>query len=467
MRRWHPHALLSAAYLLTRLVLYLRGLRFEFALDWMWMADPLDLATRLGETLFYFHAFPPGINALTGLLLKTGEHVAPLAAQLVFLAAGVLLVNLVYLLARAVGLRVAWAAAFALAFSLAPPTIYFEHLFHYEWPVITLLCLVAVLFHRGIAAPSAAIWFGCFAAAAAVTLTRSTFHLVWLIAVVALAVALVPSHARRAVLAASLVPLILTLALYTKNAIIFGEFAASTFGPASLTLVTVDRMPPQQRVAWMHTGQLSAFAMVSVYAAPRAYSPFFASPAHPGWPPQLTRLEHQALPVPNFNHWWLLDVHRARRADVWHYLRARPLDYVRHVAVGVRDLFGPTTTWHPRDGTPHSPHASHRQVLGGYERVFNGIMHGWPLAPFGLYMFLPVPLIWACVHARRHWKDDNAAVRGRAALLVFCVFQIVYVIAASSMLTYLEMPRYRFQVEWAIWVVSAAAITQIFCRLRR
>ena len=57
----------------------------------------------------------------------------------------------------------------------------------------------------------------------------------------------------------------------------------------------------------------------------------------------------------NFNHWFLLEVHRARRQDVLHYLGARPWGYVQNVIAGLRDLFRPSTEWHPRTGTDRSP----------------------------------------------------------------------------------------------------------------
>ena len=65
----------------------------------MWLADPADLRGRLAETLFYLHAFPPGMNALTGMLLKLGG--SPALAYALFLVLGVVLVNALFYLCRA------------------------------------------------------------------------------------------------------------------------------------------------------------------------------------------------------------------------------------------------------------------------------------------------------------------------------------------------------------------------------
>ena len=464
MRPMRAHARLSVLFLLSRAALALAGLRFSFSLDWMWLSDPGDLRERLLETLWYFHAFPPGMNAVTGVLLKISEPNAAGLAQAAFLALGLVFVNGLFYLARAVGLSTRIGVGFALVFSLIPPSLYFEHLYLYEWPVATLLCVAAGLFYRAVSRPSFGAWLACFAVCATIGVTRSTFHLAWFAVVAGLGLWFAGPASRRAVVTAAVAPGLLLVALYAKNLWLFDEFAASTFGPASLTLVTVAHLPADVRDAWVREGKLSPFATTSVYAPPREYARYFGDPKHERWPPQLTRLEQREVSAPNFNHWWLLEVHRARRADVMYYLRDRPLDYARNVATGLRDMFGPSTTWHPRDGTTAAPHYQHRQILGGYEIWFNRVLHTVPAAPIGLYAFLPVILAWTATLAWRLVHASDPASRARGALLVFCLFQIVYVIAASTMLTFLESARYRFQVEWAIWLVTIASIATLKSR---
>ena len=59
----------------------------------MWLSDPADLRDRLLETLYYCHAFPPGMNLLTGLLLKLGGFHAATLALATFWALGLVIVN--------------------------------------------------------------------------------------------------------------------------------------------------------------------------------------------------------------------------------------------------------------------------------------------------------------------------------------------------------------------------------------
>jgi hypothetical protein len=460
----------SLVYLVSRVGLDASGLPFEFHLDWMWLADPADLRDRLAETLLFFHAFPPGMNLVTGLLVKASGLQAAGLAHLVFFGFGLVFVNAALYLARAAGLPERVAMALVIVFSLLPATIYFEHLYLYEWPVAALLAAGAALFHLAVQRASLGAWLSCFLVLAAVSATRSTFHLLWFVCVAALGVAFAAPRSRRAALVGAIVPGLAIAALYAKNLALFGDFAASTFGPASYTLVTLAGLPPSERDRLIEEGRLSPFAAVSVYAPPREYARFFASPDNGRWPASMTRLEHTGVNAPNFNHWWLLDVHRARRADAVEYLRAHPLQYCANVADGVVAMFGPSTTWHPRDGTPASPHQRHRAWLGVWETWHNRVVHGLPLAPVGWYVLLPVPLIWSSRRARALARRNDPDSRARGALLALCGFQIVYVVAASTMLTAHESPRYRFQIEWTIWLVIAVWLCGLLSgpdRLRR
>ncbi len=458
------HLAVSAVYLLSRALLYGAGFPFVFNLDWMWLPDAGDLKERLAETLLYYHAFPPGIDLMTGLLLKLDEPHAALLARGVFAVVGLTLSNLLLLLGRAAGLGSRAAATTAIAFIVSPPAIFLEHLYHYEWPDVTLVVASAVLFHRACLAPTFARWLAFFAVCATLSLTRSTFHLIWIAALVPAAIAAGGRGTWRRVLAASAPALLLVVAVYAKNALLFGEFAASTFGPASLHLVTVDRMPADERDRWIAEGRLSPFAAISAYAPPRAYLRYFESSERPGWPPQVNQLEHPHVQAPNYNHWILLEVHRARAADARAYLSAYPGRYLRTAWDGLIALLGPTTEWHPRTGTPRSPHAGHREILGLYEESYNRLFHGLGFAPAGIYALLPLVLGISAWTALAAWR---AGERARAALIVYAAAQVIYVLAVSSLATYLESSRYRFQVEPFIWVLAVGAVSSVAHARRR
>ncbi len=302
------HAFVSAAFVINRAILHRAGMRLNFILDWMHQADPEDLRTRLFDTLYFAHAFPPGMNLLTGLVFKTSQSHAPGVAYAMLYASGLVLVNSLFYLCRVSGLSAAAATVVSVAFSLLPQTIYFEHLYLYTYPTAALLSVAAVLFHRAVERRSFWSWTAFFTACAAIGWIRSTFHLVWFVAMFGLAVLFVDPADRRRLALSALGPGLVLFSLYLKNLLVFGVFGAMTFGSGNLTTVTIRRLAPEVRDAWISEGKLSALASVDVFAGPRAYLPYFETSQNDKWPPTMNRLENPTTGAPNYNHWFFLEM---------------------------------------------------------------------------------------------------------------------------------------------------------------
>jgi len=465
VQHWHEYAIVSLAFVSTRLLLYSLGLQFNFSLDWMWLSDPADLQDRLLQTVFYFHAFPPGMDFLTGILLKVGGAHAALLALLTFWVLGLVLSNSIFYLTRASGLSARASFIVAIAFSLLPQSIYFEHLYLYEEPIAALLCFSAVLFHAALTRQSARLWLAFFATCAVIGVTRSTFHLLWFAVMVCLGLWFSTPRDRRRVLAVACAPAVLVVGLYVKNLIVFGTFSAFTYGPSSYAHVTVSHLTPETKAQWVHDRRLSPFAALSPYAGPREYLQVFSGTPPTNWPSQLTDLDRPTVHAPNFNHWVILEANRERNADAWYYLREQPIEYATNVLHGLRDLFTASTEWHPYTGTERSPHYQHRQVLGGYESIVNRLVHGFPIAPVGFYAFLPLVLIWAALRAWQLIRSSDSTTRAQGALLTLCLLNIAYVVGISSVFTFLEESRYRYQVESLIWVTTALCVADLVRQL--
>lgn len=454
------YRILAAAFVASRVLLAIFGLEFSFSLDWMFLADPADLEQRLLRTLWDFHAFPPGMNLLSGALLKLApEHAAGLA-RVGFEAAGLVLVASLYYLARALAVPANLALGAAIAFSLLPPTLYLEHLYLYDYPAAALLASFSALLHRALSRPSTGRFFSLFFVGAALVFLRSAFHLVWFGAVGGALFAVVPKASRRDLLVGAAAPALLCLALYVKNYARFGVFGATSWGGANIAAATSARLPPEVRREWVREGRLSGYAELSVFAPPRAYLRFFGSPDSDRYP-ELSALERPSLGSPNYNHWFFLEVNPVRAADARHYVRARPFDYLATVfATNLPQFFGPTTRWHPLDRTPASPHYAHRKLLGGYERAYDAVVHGFPLSPAGVYLFLPLLLFASARRAVQLFRARGEAIPVEAVMLAFLVFQVVFVTAISVAVTFGECSRYRFLIEPLIVVLFVSWVAR-------
>ena len=455
---WSVYLPMLVLFTTTRLVLHAMGLRFNLDLGWMFLADPAALASRLLETVFYFHAFAPGTNLLTGVLLKLAPAHVQVAAACVFFASGYLLFVSLFELGRAIGVRSRSALLLSLSFSLLPQSIYFENLYLYTHLCTSILCAAAVLFGRALRIGSWRAWLAFFLPCAVLGWLYTTFHLLWFCLMAGAGTLLAARGRRRRVLLGALAPGLLLLSLYLKNYLVFGVFGATTWGGANLTLATTHRMQPALRERWIREGKLSPYAAISVFAPPDQYLRFFPADLHFPWPGS-NELWRPTLHEPNYNHGLFLTVNRQRRQDSVTLIEARPLDYVKTVlGKNLPALFGSSTHWHPRDTGPRAPHEQHRRVLGGYERAYDTLVHRMPLPGVGLYALLPVFLGWALVAVWQGFRAGDPARRQRAVLLGFCGFQVLFVVAASCAFTSQEASRYRYGVEPFIWVIVAAGV---------
>jgi hypothetical protein len=457
-RRLRDHARLTAVFLASRVLLYFAGLRMHLELGWMFLADPADLRERLLETVYYFHAYPPGMNLLTGFLLKLAPDHLDVLAQGLFWVSGLVLVNALFYLCRSVLSRRP-ALLVCFAFAAIPQCLFFENLYLYTELVASLLCLLCAWFHHASRRGTWASWAGLFFACAVIGWVRSSFHLAWFVATVALAAWCNPEQRRRIALAA-LGPSLLLAALYFKNWATFGTFASSSSLGGNLSQVTVARMPKAERAEWQRQGRLSPYADISVFAGPERYAAFFREQHLPGMPESVNRLDRPSLNAPNFNHWWLQDVNRARRSDAVTYVREHPLGYLDTVESNLVALFSPSTTWHPVKGDK-GPHAGHRRVLGSYESLYNGLVHEAFLAPVGFYAFLPLVFGLALFRAAKWARTAKGRVAARVSTIRFASFHVLYIVVVSCLVTYGEMSRYRYAVEPLIWFLAAVGLSSL------
>lgn len=449
--------LLAGALLLSRWWLHVAGLRVNAELSWMFIADADSLRERLWHTLHYFHAFPPGLSLLTGVVLKLGGDGWQTWAGLALKASGLLLALSTRYCGRQLGLS-RWAAiALALAISLLPASLFFEHLYLYTHLTASLLCAGGALLHWAVVGRSAWRWFLFFLVAAALCIMRSTFHLVWLGAVVVGSLMAAGSGRIATVLRGAAVPGALVVSLYVKNLAVFGFFGATSWTGANYATVTTHRLPREVRKSWINNGSISPFAGYGIFTSPERYVRFFRGKPSRSWP-TTTDFRRPSVNAPNYNHWYFIEMNRAHRRDALYYLRHRPLDYVQTVfRQSLPQLFHPATHWHPQDGRPGSPHFEHRRVLGKWESWYDRWFHHSISSPEGLYVLTPLLLLWALAQGWSQVRREEPIVRARGWLLLWCWAQSTYVVLVCALLIYGESARYRYLIEPLLWIAAAAA----------
>ena len=213
-----------------------RGLTFDVSpgrhvWDFFWQVIPLeDLLARPWQSLWHIHAQPPGFSLWGLVWLRLGGIANfPKIMQIPNVLMGVAVVLMSWRLALVLTRSRAWAGAAGLIMALNPALFYYEAYLLYEMPVIFLLAGSACCLWRASRTGSKG-WLVLFVLALnALVLTRSLYHLVFLMGALAFAWGLWRTIVRPRRLLLIVLALLLPTVWFTKNAVQHGFFGSSSW----------------------------------------------------------------------------------------------------------------------------------------------------------------------------------------------------------------------------------------------
>lgn len=332
------------AFVLSRLHAAHRGVRFTAdTLHWFFQfIEPRLLRERLLESVTFLHSQPPLFNLFLGGVLKVAPEAPEALFARLYTLAGLLLTLCLYgLLVRLQVPR--WPSALLTAlFMASPATVLYEHWLFYTYPEALLLCGSALLLHRFAVSrrPGAGGLF--FAALGILALTRSAFHLVWYLAMVGLGWGMVRASWRTLLLAAT-GPLLVLLALYTKNAVCCGSFSASSWFGMNLAQIALKQAPIEVRAALVREGRVSRLVLADAFRPLSTYPPEYQFLRGPDVP--VLRREWKEGGTPNFNHVAYVQVSRGFAKDALTLVREHPGHYLLTAWRGLRLFLAPTSDY--------------------------------------------------------------------------------------------------------------------------
>ncbi len=282
--RSRPLAVVLSVHLLVRVAVWLGGVGLTtLPLTGYWQtADLALLRTEPVTTVWHLHAQPPLWNLVVAVVEQLPTSLHHPVFRLLLMLAGLTVVLAVWTVARRLGVRPRVAAAAALVVSLSPSLLGYELFVFYTLPVAALLAAVVVAADRFEVAADPRWLAAAAALAATVALTRSLFHLAW---VVVMVVVLVVWHGRRPsprTLAAAALPVLVVVAWYARVAALTGTFGASTWLGMSLAKVTVAHLDAAELEALVAAGEIDAIALRPAFQAPYHYADLVVLPEPTG-----------------------------------------------------------------------------------------------------------------------------------------------------------------------------------------
>jgi hypothetical protein len=332
---WRVPALL-VLFVCSRIAYRLAGVAFNTKSTWQtWIfLDTGALRDDLVGSLVHLHGQPPLASLLYGVDLQLPSSMQKPALMLLFVGLGIVLTVALYLLAVGVGISRNVAFIATGLFIAGPTCVIYENWFHYTYPVAVLLCFSGLLLLRWLQSRHWGYGLGFFATLATVVLTRSSYHLVLLIAVAAL-VALKSNLGTRRVIAVAIVPIAVVTLWYGKNLIVFGSFSSSSWYGMNLAR-TVYLTEGQRTLDRARAdGEIPAILTVKPFSGPTAYAPRFVK-LEPTDVPVLRDVRRRVSGGFNYNNRVYLEVSDKYLSAVLEYWRAHPSVVPRSAAKGLR-----------------------------------------------------------------------------------------------------------------------------------
>lgn len=469
--------IVAAVFALSRALYALLGLHFDASTvpGYMQFIDQELLSTRLLESLWYYHANPPLLNLLVGTGYKLFGGAAEIFFNVFFHLLGLATAWSVYILTwKLSAARVAAHITTALL-AFSPSFVLYENWLMYSFPAAALLTMSALALYQYLQTRQTKWCIAFFGILAALLLTRSLFHLAWMILIAALLAASLGG--RRQVLLAAIVPVLIVGLWYGKNYYYFGAFSSSTWmglGLSNISTLVVTRDELQPLV---NDGRLTRFALVSRY---QQMNELFTSQQLPPTGIPVLDQVRKSSGVYNFNNQQLIAINRHYTHDAVTVIRTYPFSYVLGLVISNRLFFSPSNM------NLYFSEAN-RAAAEPMERIFNPLLYGVGAAPkylrqphFGFQQTgilevntsFPLMMAWLLVlgygyfQARQGLLSKDPERQPRAIMIGFIVITALYLYAVGTAFELAENYRYRFLIEPLFFVLAATAITALIRTVR-
>jgi hypothetical protein len=445
---------LALAYCVSRAAFFAAGVRFDTSpLSYFWqLLDPELLQHRLAESLWYLHAQPPLFNLLVGLDLKilpshygAGFYAFQLAVGLAFTLA-------LYAIGVRVGLPRPAAAGIALLLAVAPSAVLYESFMFYDHLVICLVVLSTLGLALFGARPTALRALAFFAPVAALVWTRSLFHALWLVLLVALLVLARRRHARAVLLGAAL-PLALAVGLYVKNAAVFDmPPSGSSWLGMNLARTTISSLSDDERRRLVAAGELDPIALRPLFAPLERYDDLL--PRRP--PTGVPALDEvmKSTGFPNLNNATYIDVSdRYLDADLW-VIGNRPGAYADGVGRAFELFFSPANE--------QVLFGRNRETLRAWERVYDFAVYGAFTGGLGVFLMAGYGLaLLVGLAALVRLARGRARLDVRMLVLGYAWLTLLYGIVLGNLVDAGENYRFRVMLDPLVALLLASAATAI------
>jgi len=415
------------------------------SLSWDWhFIDIALLKSRPVESLFYLHAQPPVQNACIALYLQLPEQIQPYVFPVTYTCLGLLFYFSLYRLMVILGVAGTLAALLSTAFIASPSFILLEYSAAYDFPTAALTVISGLLLIRFLRSISFRKGIAFFGTLSLLCLTRSLFHLGFLVIVMMFLSVQYRRHWRTVLLSAGF-PLLLTFSWYAKNYVVFGKFSASTWMGMNASKIISRSTTEEERSAWILEGVCSGMMLIEPWSELSAYPPAYAEVDK-----RLARIPILNDPMKssgykNLHHAGYIAISDQYFKDVVSVALRHPASYLKGYAASWFCYFRAT------DESSFLPLAgSFKGLIAGYDYLCYG-KSPWPIpfktnrrAAYNFYIFLLLGLPLLFWYGTRLTTKESGLNTADRTLVLYMVFTIAFVALVINAFELAENQRARF-----------------------
>lgn len=460
--------MLAIIYLLSRLGYIWAGVRLDMgmlAYGYQFI-DPELLRTDLFKSLFYLHSQPPLFNLILGLAIKAfpqdnGQSFLILS----FVALGLVNILAMYRLMRAVGAGQKVSFLLVVLFIFNPVTILYENFLFYTHLTMALLTLSTLWLERFLVTRRLLWLYLFFVTLVIIVLTRSLFHLVWLLVISVGVWLLCALPQRRAVKMAAVIACLVVAGWYGKNYWLFGKFGASSWLGLNYARMWTSQFSLAEREEMAAAGLISPISLLKPFSPIPAYQHYLGSPEPMGHP--VVDAIYKSTGSMNFNHLSMLEVSEHYWRDAFQVIRVHPEVllfgqlrswgiYFRPASHYILLSQGNMVKVHPLDRFYRTFYylqfAQDDLRSTGVELSTTYVWRALQTISITLLLGTLLLIFYIPWHAKRLWARGN---RTTAIVLLYAWFNIIYVALVGNLLEVGENNRFRYMVE-PLWIILVA-----------
>lgn len=448
-----PAAAVGLSFLLSRLLYIQAGLRFDNTPPryYYQFIDPQLLKTRFLESIWYLHSQPPLFNFITGLLYQAFSPNSKIY-QLLFLSLGFVFALTLYWLGLRLGLNRWWSALFTIWFIVSPATVLYENLYFYAYPTAFLLVFAALALSQFLETENFWWGFAFSASLAALCLTWAIFHLIWMLA--AIAVVAVFYRNWRKLIIVSLIPVLIVTGWYAKNYFVFGTFGASSWMGMNLSHVTfLSPMTPQYlRDELAGLGELTPYPVPEAFRPIENYQGLIATPFPRGVPVLDEALK--STKSPNFNHTFYIQLSNLMLKDALRFIRLQPDLYLDSVKQGFEIYFHSSSDYLllKDKPTPNLESIWDRVFYGQLSSYQDKFDNRWISNWRYIGWCLVIAYFVAIIYGMKTVIAPNGADRNFVMVVAFITFTIIYFTLMANFFDLGENNRFRFTIDPVVFL---------------